>query len=44
LNKYHERRCEPAFIPFVAATAAQFKGISGIVVAEEITLNSKDFL
>ena len=43
LKKYHERRCEPAFLPFVAATVAQFKGVSGIVVAEETTKNSKSF-
>lgn len=43
LKKYHERRCEPAFLPFVAATVAQFKGISGIIVTEETTKNAKDF-
>lgn len=43
LKKYHERRCEPAFLPFVAATVAQFKGVSGIVVAEETTRNAKSF-
>jgi TatD DNase family protein len=43
LKKYHERRCEPAFLPFVAAIVAQFKGVSGIKVAEETTRNAKDF-
>jgi TatD DNase family protein len=43
LKKYHERRCEPAFLPFVASTVAQFKGVSGIVVAEETTRNAKIF-
>jgi len=43
LKKYHERRCEPAFLPYVAGTVAQFKGVSGIVVAEETTRNTKRF-
>jgi len=43
LKKYHERRCEPAFLPFVAATVAQFKGVSGIIVAEETIRNAKEF-
>jgi len=43
LKKYHERRCEPAFLPFVAATVAQFKGVSVLVVAEETTRNAKEF-
>lgn len=43
LKKYHERRCEPAFLPFVAVNVAQFKGVSGIVVAEETTRNAKEF-
>ncbi|MEO6173781.1 MAG: TatD family hydrolase [Flavobacterium circumlabens] len=43
LKKYHERRCEPAFLPFVAGTVAQFKGISLDKVAEETTRNAKVF-
>lgn len=43
LTKYHERRNEPAFLPFVAGTIAQFKGISLSKVAEESTKNAKDF-
>lgn len=43
LKKYHERRCEPAFLPFVAGTVAQFKGISLDKVAEETTKNAKKF-
>nr|WP_315223942.1 TatD family hydrolase [uncultured Flavobacterium sp.] len=43
LKKYHERRCEPAFLPFVAGTVAQFKGIPLSKVAEETTRNSKSF-
>ncbi len=41
LTKYLERRCEPAFLPYVAGTIAQFKGISLDVVAEETTKNAK---
>ncbi|MEO8240113.1 MAG: TatD family hydrolase [Flavobacterium sp.] len=43
LKKYHERRCEPAFLPFVAGTIAQFKGVSLDEVAEETTKNAKGF-
>ena len=43
LKKYHERRCEPAFLPYVAGTVAQFKGISLDKVAEQTTLNSREF-
>ncbi|CAD0004285.1 TatD family hydrolase [Flavobacterium salmonis] len=43
LKKYHERRCEPAFLPFVAGTVAQFKGIPLDKVAEETTRNAKVF-
>jgi TatD DNase family protein len=43
LTKYHERRCEPAFLPYVAGTIAQFKGISLDVVAEESSKNAKRF-
>lgn len=43
LKKYHERRCEPAFLPFVAGTVAKFKGISLDRVAEETTGNARKF-
>lgn len=43
LKKQHERRCEPAFLPFVAETIAQFKGVSTDKVAEHTTLNAKAF-
>ena len=43
LKKYHERRCEPAFLPYVAGTIAQFKGITLAKVAEETSRNSKGF-
>jgi TatD DNase family protein len=43
LKKYHERRCEPAFLPFVAGTVAQFKGLSLNKAAEETTRNAKRF-
>jgi TatD DNase family protein len=43
LTKYHERRNEPAFLPFVAGTIAQFKGISRNTVAEASSKNAKDF-
>jgi len=43
LKKYQERRCEPAFLPYVAGTIAQFKGIALDKVAEETTRNAKDF-
>jgi TatD DNase family protein len=43
LSKYKERRNEPKFLPFVAATVAEFKGISVEEVAEQTTLNAKIF-
>ena len=43
LKKYHERRCEPAFLPFVAGTVAKFKGVSLDKVAEKTTKNAKEF-
>ncbi|MFH6946387.1 TatD family hydrolase [Flavobacterium sp. FlaQc-50] len=43
LKKYHERRCEPAFLPYVAGTIAQFKGIPLDKIAEETTKNAKSF-
>jgi TatD DNase family protein len=43
LKKYHERRNEPAFLPFVAETIAQFKGISLAEVAIQTTMNAKLF-
>ena len=43
LTKYHERRNEPAFLPYVAGTIAQFKGINLTDVAEASTKNAKDF-
>lgn len=43
LTKYHERRNEPAFLPFVAQAIAQFKGISLEETAAQTTQNAKDF-
>ncbi len=43
LTKYHERRNEPAFLPFVAQAIAEFKGISVEEVARQTTLNAKEF-
>jgi TatD DNase family protein len=43
LTKYHERRNEPAFLPFVAEAIAQFKGISAAEVARQTTQNAKLF-
>jgi len=43
LKKYHERRCEPAYLPYVAGTVAQFKGISLDKVAEQTTRNARAF-
>ena len=43
LTQYHERRNEPAFLPYVAQTIASFKGISLETVALETTKNTKDF-
>lgn len=42
LTKYHERRNEPAFLPFVAQTIASYKGISLEGVALETTKNTKN--
>jgi TatD DNase family protein len=43
LTKYHERRNEPAFLPFVAETIANFKGVSVAEVARQTTQNAKLF-
>ncbi len=43
IAKYHERRNEPAFLTFVAETAAQFKGVSIEEVARQTTQNAKLF-
>lgn len=43
LTKYHERRNEPAFLPFVAGTIAQIKGVGLDVIAKHSTENAKDF-
>ena len=43
LTKYNERRNEPSFLPFVAATIAQIKKISEEEVAEKTTKVAKDF-
>lgn len=43
LTKYHERRNEPAFLPYVAKTIAEFKGISMDDVAEATSKTAKDF-
>jgi TatD DNase family protein len=43
LTKYHERRNEPAFLPFVAQTIAEFKGISVEETAHRTTMNAKLF-
>ncbi|NHN24545.1 TatD family hydrolase [Flavobacterium jejuense] len=43
LVKYHERRNEPAFLPYVAQSIASFKGITVETVALETTKNTKDF-
>ncbi len=43
LTKHHERRNEPAFLPFVANAVAQFKQISIEEIAEQTTQNAKDF-
>lgn len=43
LTKYHERRNEPAFLPYVAQSIASFKGISLEIVALETTKNTKEF-
>ena len=43
LKKYNERRNEPSFLPYVAGTVAQFKGISLDKVAEVTTENAAFF-
>ncbi|SDY78543.1 TatD DNase family protein [Flavobacterium aquidurense] len=43
LKKYNERRCESSFLPHVAETIAQFKGITLDKVSEETSRNSKSF-
>ena len=43
LTKYHERRNEPAFLPFVAETIANFKGVSVAEIARQTTHNAKQF-
>jgi TatD DNase family protein len=43
LTKYNERRNEPVFLPYVARTIAQFKGVSLDVIAKHSTENAKAF-
>jgi TatD DNase family protein len=43
LAKYHERRNEPAFLPFVAQTIAEFKGISVEEIADQTRQVTKLF-
>lgn len=43
LATHHERRNEPAFLPFVAQTIAQFKGISVEEIADRTQQNTKRF-
>jgi TatD DNase family protein len=43
LTKYNERRNEPAFLPYVAKTIAEFKKVSLASVAEASTKNAKEF-
>jgi TatD DNase family protein len=43
LTKYHERRNEPAFLPFVAEIIANFKGVSTDEIARQTTQNAKLF-
>lgn len=43
LTQHHERRNEPAFLPYVAKTIAEFKGLSLDVVAEHSTKTAKEF-
>lgn len=43
LTKYHERRNEPAFLPYVAGTIAQYKGVGLDVIAKHCTENAKAF-
>ena len=41
LLQYQSRRNEPAFLPYVAQTIAQFKGIPFETVASATTLNAQ---
>jgi TatD DNase family protein len=43
LTKYNERRNEPAFLPFVAETLANFKGITTENIADITTENAMAF-
>lgn len=43
LKKYHERRNEPAFLPYVAGTIAHYKGLRLHQVATETTANATRF-
>ena len=43
LTKYHERRNEPAFLPFVAQAVAQYKGVSLAETAKQTMQNAKNF-
>lgn len=43
LTKYHERRNEPAFLPYVAQSVASFKGVSLEEIALATTENAKEF-
>ncbi len=43
LTKYNERRNEPAFLPYVAKTIAEFKGIDVELVAENCTKVTQEF-
>ncbi|WP_445458234.1 TatD family hydrolase [Flavobacterium sp. HNIBRBA15423] len=43
LVKYHERRNEPAFLPYVAQSIATYKGLSLEEIALETTKSTKDF-
>ncbi|WP_298121996.1 TatD family hydrolase [Flavobacterium sp.] len=43
LTKYHERRNEPAFLPYVAGTIAKLKGVGLDVIAKHSTENARAF-
>lgn len=43
LTKYHERRNEPAFLPYVAKAVAEFKGMSVDDIADSTSKTAKDF-
>jgi TatD DNase family protein len=43
LTQYHERRNEPAFLPFIAGTIAHYKSIALDEVARQTTANAKAF-